>query len=344
VDTALFSDDLAALYAAKDLLELMALTHVLDRKDSIWALLRPTDGSGQILLSGDAHVRLDPLPAGLISGIGFPVGSALFPASASWAINLLRYLAYQNDWTAETESLLPVWGGGVLVAIVGASRSTALLRTVGLALRQLHQVGESQRDVEGARYLLKRADKAVLLANRVGKILFGTAGGYIALKRMTHRTDLLPPILRTAIDQSLKQVLHDGCQINLSELALVEPTMVESLISVRFARKTPGGNVKLDLSAALETLTPAERKVYPLLIEGLRTKEIADQLGCSFHTAKHHCAHIVEKCGVPDRLALIAKAHPLPEPRKPNNPAVPPLPVVEALPLQVVRRKTSEPV
>jgi DNA-binding CsgD family transcriptional regulator len=192
--------------------------------------------------------------------------------------------------------------------------------------------------------LMEQYTRMGLGANRGGKILFGTAGGYATLKRMTDRTDLLPPILRSAIEQEQKQVHNEDCQINLSELAMVEPTTVQPLVSIRFSRKTKDGNGKLDLSAALETLTPAERKVYPLLIQGLRTKEIADQLGCSFHTAKHHCAHIVEKCGVADRLALIAKAHPLPEPRKSNNPAFPTLPVVEAPPLPVARRKASEPV
>jgi DNA-binding CsgD family transcriptional regulator len=341
VDTASFSDDLAALYAAKDLLELKSLACALDEKADIWALLRPTDDGAQILLSGDTQVRIDPLPASQIAGIGFPVVGSVSPANTAWSINLLRYLSYQNDWTVKTESLLPLWEGGALIAVVGAAQSTPLLQVVGLAIRRLHQVAESQRDVEGARYLLKRADKSILLANRTGKILFGTAGGYTVLKRMTDRTDLLPPVLRGAIELESKQILHDGYQINLSGLTLVEPTTVLPLVSVRFSKKAQRGDQKLDLPAALETLTPAERKVYPLLIQGLRTKEIADQLGCSFHTAKHHCAHIVEKCGVPDRLALIAKAHSLPTP-KPHNPQVPPLPRVAMLPPLPVRRKKSE--
>ncbi len=69
------------------------------------------------------------------------------PASASWAINLLRYLGYQNDWTAGTATLLPLWEEGALIAVVGTNQPTALLQAVGLAIRRLHQMAESQRDV-----------------------------------------------------------------------------------------------------------------------------------------------------------------------------------------------------
>jgi DNA-binding CsgD family transcriptional regulator len=131
-----------------------------------------------------------------------------------------------------------------------------------------------------------------------------------------------------------------------------EPTTAEGLVSLHFFRKAQSGGSRVDLETALQRLTPAERKVYALLVQGLRTKEIADQLGISFHTAKHHCAHIVEKSGCSDRLALIAKAHPLPEPDKaqpaeqsrPKNPEVPPLQAVNLLPAPPLRRKASEPV
>jgi DNA-binding NarL/FixJ family response regulator len=45
----------------------------------------------------------------------------------------------------------------------------------------------------------------------------------------------------------------------------------------------------------LEKLTPAERRIVKLVAEDFTSKEIADQLGISFHTVENHRAHISAK-------------------------------------------------
>ncbi len=42
-------------------------------------------------------------------------------------------------------------------------------------------------------------------------------------------------------------------------------------------------------------LTPREREVFHLIVEGLSVKEIARKLGISTKTAEHHRAHVLEK-------------------------------------------------
>jgi DNA-binding NarL/FixJ family response regulator len=357
VPTTFSLDDYAALYAARDLGELIGLADSVDAGAGIWALLRPTDNKGQTLLGLDGHVGLDPLPAGQIARIHFPMGNEVVAATERWAAHLLGLLTYQNVWAAKTAAILSLWEAGSLIAVVGSSQSieesTVMIHSVGLAMRRLHQVAESQRDIEGARHLMARTEKPVLLADRAGKILFGTAGAYGILKRSDNRKDVLPPALRSAIEQDLKRVRYDGYQVSISELPLPEPTTTQALVSLHFFRKVQSGGRLVDLKAALQTLTPAERKVYGLLVQGLRTKEIANQLGVSFHTAKHHCSHIVRKSGCSDRLALIAKAHPVLEPEKaqpvlewPNSKKleVPPLQGVNLLPAPTLRPKAAEPV
>lgn len=48
-------------------------------------------------------------------------------------------------------------------------------------------------------------------------------------------------------------------------------------------------------------LSPREIEVAKLLVEGLGTKEIADKIGLSEHTAKFHVTNIMQKYGVTTR-------------------------------------------
>jgi two-component system nitrate/nitrite response regulator NarL len=55
-------------------------------------------------------------------------------------------------------------------------------------------------------------------------------------------------------------------------------------------------------------LTPREREVLSLLVEGLSNKQIARQLGISSHGAKRHVANIMARLNCPNRTLAVAKA------------------------------------
>lgn len=57
------------------------------------------------------------------------------------------------------------------------------------------------------------------------------------------------------------------------------------------------------------TLTPAQRRVFGLLCDGLTDKEIAKSLGISPETVKNHAARVRAAFGVHSRAALIAASH-----------------------------------
>jgi two-component system nitrate/nitrite response regulator NarL len=65
-----------------------------------------------------------------------------------------------------------------------------------------------------------------------------------------------------------------------------------------------------DRSAALRAvpLTPRERDVLNLLIEGLSNREIANRLDISIHGAKRHVSSILNKLDSPSRAHLVSKA------------------------------------
>jgi DNA-binding CsgD family transcriptional regulator len=55
-------------------------------------------------------------------------------------------------------------------------------------------------------------------------------------------------------------------------------------------------------------LTPRQNQVVQLLLEGNSTKEIAQSLNISFHTAKFHIARLLEKFEVDNRSQVVVAA------------------------------------
>jgi DNA-binding CsgD family transcriptional regulator len=60
--------------------------------------------------------------------------------------------------------------------------------------------------------------------------------------------------------------------------------------------------------AGPEALTPAERRVFRLLLEGHAEKQIAHRLGSSRHTVHNHVRRIYQSLGVHSRPELLAAA------------------------------------
>ena len=60
----------------------------------------------------------------------------------------------------------------------------------------------------------------------------------------------------------------------------------------------------IQMAAALQ-LSPREREVFALIVQGLTNKEIASHLGISESTAKFHVSAILKKCGARSRLDVV---------------------------------------
>ncbi len=65
------------------------------------------------------------------------------------------------------------------------------------------------------------------------------------------------------------------------------------------------------ISSRMATLTKREREVMALAVEGHTSKEIAQLLAISYRTVEIHRAHVMQKTGAPNMLALarIARLH-----------------------------------
>ncbi len=122
-----------------------------------------------------------------------------------------------------------------------------------------------------------------------------------------------------AIVRELQTSSSDGP--SLSEVVrLAQQVRVQAGITVDFAATPELGQplvvVRVPDSAPLARatfhgLTPREREVAALIADGLPNKEIARTLAITVGTVKHYVHQILEKTGLPSRVAIAteAKAH-----------------------------------
>ena len=87
-------------------------------------------------------------------------------------------------------------------------------------------------------------------------------------------------------------------------VAAGNPFITPSLSSFLLQRKAQAGALARE-NPGIEKLTPAERRVIKLIAEDFTSKEIADQLGISFHTVENHRGNISAKLGLSGSHSLL---------------------------------------
>ena len=108
---------------------------------------------------------------------------------------------------------------------------------------------------------------------------------------------------RRGIDpESLQQVLsvtsNGGVWVTRSLL----PRLVSELRKYVDAHRKPAETPADD---SLAELTPREREIVRLIVEGASNKEVASSLNISERTVKGHLSNVFQKLGVTDRLKLM---------------------------------------
>ncbi len=108
---------------------------------------------------------------------------------------------------------------------------------------------------------------------------------------------------RRGVDpESLQQVLsvtsNGGVWVTRSLL----PRLVSELRKYVDAHRKPPETPAHD---ALTELTPREREIVRLIVEGASNKEVASSLNISERTVKGHLSNVFQKLGVADRLKLM---------------------------------------
>jgi two-component system nitrate/nitrite response regulator NarL len=152
------------------------------------------------------------------------------------------------------------------------------------------------------REMKPRDEQAVeMLRERGTKILLLFDGDEQQLNRAVRLGGsgfLHPHDLSTA---SLHEALHQAC---VDGEVPVPPTLAAQLLAK--AREEAIGQVSRRPAGV--RMTPRERQVLALLVEGMSNKEIARKLGISGHGVKRLVACILAKLDCPNRTLAVAKA------------------------------------
>jgi NarL family two-component system response regulator LiaR len=110
-----------------------------------------------------------------------------------------------------------------------------------------------------------------------------------------------------AIGYLLKNVSADDLAAAIREAHAGRSTLAPEAIQVLIQDEAQGAAADRDLGEAFD-LTPREREVLALMVEGLNNPEIAERLVVSRSTAKAHVSNILSKLGVSNRAEAIALA------------------------------------
>jgi DNA-binding NarL/FixJ family response regulator len=112
----------------------------------------------------------------------------------------------------------------------------------------------------------------------------------------------------------VKEVLEAGAHGFIEKSATLEDFR-EALLAVAEGRTYLGPATQKLMaadngaaSALVKSISPREREVLKLIVEGMSTKQIANALKISFKTADNHRANLMKKLGVHDVVTLTRKA------------------------------------
>jgi DNA-binding CsgD family transcriptional regulator len=91
-----------------------------------------------------------------------------------------------------------------------------------------------------------------------------------------------------------------------SNFVTVVPATKNSPLVVVVVLRTADARTPAPTNVAVsrQRLTVRELQVSSLLKSGATNAEIAKELGISYHTARHHVQHVLDKLGVRSRTAL----------------------------------------
>ena len=102
-------------------------------------------------------------------------------------------------------------------------------------------------------------------------------------------------LLKTARPEQIVEAIHEAARGGSPMSPMIAASVVKLL-------------AKLTKPMSPVSLSPREREMLSLIVEGLTAKEIAERLGVSIHTIDTHTRHLFKKLDVRSRAAAVARA------------------------------------
>lgn len=102
-------------------------------------------------------------------------------------------------------------------------------------------------------------------------------------------------LLKTARPEQIVEAIHEAARGGSPMSPLIAASVVKLL-------------AKLTKPTTPVSLSPREREMLSLIVDGLTAKEMADRLDVSIHTIDTHTRHLFKKLDVRSRAAAVARA------------------------------------
>jgi D-alanyl-D-alanine carboxypeptidase/D-alanyl-D-alanine-endopeptidase (penicillin-binding protein 4) len=99
-----------------------------------------------------------------------------------------------------------------------------------------------------------------------------------------------------------------AAQLGAYALLAKNATLAELMVSIRRALSNPEGEPGILSPETRHDLTPRQREVLSLIVEGLDNKQIADRLGITERTARAHVSAVLERLGTTNRTQAAVAA------------------------------------
>ena len=187
-----------------------------------------------------------------------------------------------------------------------------------LLIRRGHEVPACPADERGLLQLVPSVDADALLAKVEGPI--SAIEPFVA--RVKHAAPYLPVVvlaadLRGADVRNAVEAGADGVCMRIDSVDEIESVLLHAAASPHDdrGRRSPvwsrGAAALAKRTRRIErgmSLTPKERAVLELLVQGASTPRMALDLGVGEATVRTHLQHLFNKFGVHSRLALVAAA------------------------------------
>jgi DNA-binding CsgD family transcriptional regulator len=182
----------------------------------------------------------------------------------------------------------------------------ALGRLVGVAVEGIRVREDLERELEGARAALELTGSAVVVSDpgaleprlneAARRLLAQLEGG----ERRLYGLIAPPDEGRAGFSWHLDVEYRDGGRGRLHGYSSRLPREGRALVTVlELDRQRPGRS-----TGPLLPLTPREREVAALVVDGLADREIAERLDLSSHTVSQYVKRIYRKLGVDSRVTL----------------------------------------
>ena len=281
-----------------------------------WVLVHPL--TAPVFHDGGGKHSVDPISSGQIATLpGLGSDTVTCALDSPWLSKFLALLAYQFQEVSFTQATMMLWSKE-LVAVIGigvkdqtVAEARAIADEAARTLKRIHDLEAVRQELSAHKHLNLDNRESLLIVRDDGQIQLGTETGWDALYRhLRQRPSKKNPLTR--LPAAMVEALpHSGKSV-LGKLAITTYTLpgdYETLLPLRVVFLEAVENIPaLSFEARVASLTPSQRATYNLVLGGFRNKEVAAELGVSYHTATHHVAAVLHAMQCQDRLQLMAMA------------------------------------